>query len=131
MPDRPLFMSSQHVDLLNRRLVESQPVARLCSGLERDLSLLYELSDGSDDSKVYWRADFRRSGGVSFSLERGAGALDVVICGNYWDVIEAVQGKAPMPAPRGAADDIEKIMALLSSQEIRTCAIQVVFPTRP
>jgi hypothetical protein len=131
MPDHPLFMSSQHVDLLNRRLVESEPVARLCSELDRDLCLLYDLSEGPDGSKVYWRTDFKRLGGVGFSLQRGVGAHDVVIVGRYWDVIDAVQGKSPMPSPQGAADDIEKIMTLLTSQELRTCAVPVVFPTRP
>jgi hypothetical protein len=131
MPDHPLFMSSQHVDLLNRRLVESEPVARLCSGLDRDLCLVYDLSDGPDGARVYWRTDFRRLGGIGFSLQRGAGAHDVVIAGRYWDVIDAVQGKSPMPAPQGAVNDIEKIMTLLTSQELRTCAVPVVFPTRP
>lgn len=131
LPDHPLFMSCEHVEVLNRRLVESPPVARMCSRLERDLSLLYELSDGPGGSKVYWRTDFRRSGGIVFSLQRGPGALDAVIVGNYWDVIDAVQGRGPMPAPQGKVADIEKIMALLTSQEIRTCAVQVVFPTCP
>jgi hypothetical protein len=131
MPDHPLFMSSQHVDLLNRRLVECEPVARLCSGLDRDLCLLYDLSDGPDGARVYWRTDFRRSGGIGFSLQRGAGAHDVVIAGRYWDVIDAVQGKSAMPAPQGAVNDIEKIMTLLTSQELRACAVPVVFPTRP
>jgi hypothetical protein len=131
MPDHPLFMSSRHVDLLNRRLVESDAVARLCSELDRDHCLLYDLSDGPDGAKVYWRTDFKRSGGISFSLQRGVGAHDVVIVGRYWDVIDAIQGKSPMPAPRGAADAIEKIMTLLTSEELRACAVPVVFPTRP
>jgi hypothetical protein len=131
MPDHPLFMSSRHVELLNRQLVESEAVARLCSELDRDLCLLYDLSDGPDGGRVYWRTDFKRFGGVGFSLQRGVGAHDVVIVDSYWDVIDAVQGKSPMPSPQGAADDIEKIMTLLTSQELRACAVPVVFPTRP
>src|SRR3954465_15960339 len=130
MPDRPLFMSSRHVDLLNRQLAESEAVGRLCSELDRDLCLLYDLSDGPDGDRVYWRTDFKRLGGVGFSLERGVSAHDVVIVDRYWDVIDAVQGKSPMPAPQGAVDDIEKIMRLLTSQELRTCAVPVAFPTR-
>jgi len=131
MPDHPLFMSSRHLDLLNRRLLESEAVTRLCSELDRDLCLLYDLSDGPDGDRVYWRTDFKRLGGVCFSLQRGVGSHDVIIVGRYWDIIDAVQGKSPMPAPQGAVDDIEKIMTLLTSHELRTCAVPVVFPTRP
>ena len=131
MPDHPLFMSLRHVDILNRRLVESQALVKLCSELERDLSLLYELHDGPGGSEVFWRTDFTRSDGIFFSLERGAGAIDVVISCGYWDAIDAVQGKAAIPTPRGDVDAIEKIMALLTSQEIQGCAVQVVFPVRP
>jgi len=131
MPDHPLFMSLRHVDILNRRLAESQPLLELCSGLKRDLSLLYELHDGPDGGEVVWRTDFTRSRGIVFSLERSAGPIDVVISCGYWDAIDAVQGKAAIPTPRGDVDAIEKIMALLTSQEIQGCAVQVVFPIRP
>jgi hypothetical protein len=131
MSDHPLFMSSRHIDILNRRAVESEAITRLCSGLERDLCLVYELHDGPDGGNVYWRTDFTRAGGVCFSLARGAGIVDVLVAGDFWDVIAAVQGKGLMPAPRGDADAIEEVRTLLTSAEIRTCAVQVHFPTRP
>lgn len=131
MTDKPLFMSEEHVAILNGRLGESGAVLKLCAGLERDLCLLYKLADGPDGKPVWWRTDFTRAGGMRFSLAPGAAAPQVMISGGYWDVLEAVQGKGTMPAPQGEPEAIQKIMALLTSPEVRACAVHVTFPARP
>ena len=130
MSEHPLFMSIQHVEILNRRLSEADSVKELCAKLERDLSLLYDMTGGPDGAAVYWRTDFSRVDGARFSLERGIGAPDVAITGSYWDVLDALQGQSAMPAPQGGADDIGTIMGLLSSNEMKQCAVPVTWPTQ-
>lgn len=131
MSDHPLFMSQQHVDVLNRRLSEAAPLKALCAGLDQDLILLYEMSDEADGHMVYWHTSITRASGVLFSLDRGSRTPDVVVRGGYWSIIDAVQGKGAMPEPQGDATAIARIMAILASSEIRSCAVQVVWPTRP
>lgn len=130
MSEHPKFMSYEHIDALNRRLSNEKSVMALCASLERDLILLYENSDGPDGAKVYWRTDLTRSGGVRFSLEKGTEPPDVVIVGCYWDIIDAMQGKSVMPRPQGQADDIARIISLLSSNEVKECAVPVTWPMR-
>jgi hypothetical protein len=131
MTEHPPFMSRQHVDALNRRLSEAAPLKALCAALDQDLSLLYEMTDETDGSTVCWHTRITRASGIVFSLERTSEVPDVVIRGGYWSIIDAVQGKGPMPEPQGDERAIARIMTILASNEIRSCAVQVVWPIRP
>lgn len=130
MSDKPLFMSPQHVEVLNARLSTAPEVRELCASFEGDLCLLYELNDGPGSETTYWRTDFSRSDGIRFSLERGHGLPDVLISGSYWDIMEANQGRGALPMPKGDATRIARIMSILSSAEVRQCAVPVDFPKR-
>lgn len=86
---KPIFMSQDHVDRMNKLLDESAEVAAACARLDRDYSMTYELLDGPDGT-AHWTMLFNREVGASFTLEPPANS-DVTFVVDWVDTMRLVK----------------------------------------
>jgi hypothetical protein len=125
---RPLFMSPEHVAILNERLDASSEVKRLCAEQAQDYVLLYVLHNNPTGQTEYRRTDIRRDGGVFLALALADGNVDASISGDYWKILDALAGKGTLPPVDGDPDRIATIGKVLTSKEVKACAVPVTFP---
>lgn len=86
---KPIFMSQQHVDIMNRLLEADADSKAECARLDRSYWMVYELSDPG--GTVWWSVEFSPSAGVRFSLEPPGAAPDILYRGDYRAVVQATQ----------------------------------------
>ena len=68
---KPIFMSQDHVDRMNKLLDGAATVEAACARLDRNYSMTYEVLDGPNGTE-YWTLRFDRETGASFTLEQPA-----------------------------------------------------------
>lgn len=86
----PLFMSQQHVDIMNRILAADADSKAECAQLARSYWMVYELNDGG--RTVWWSVEFNPNRGVRFSLQApDTDAPDLLYRGDYRAVVKATQ----------------------------------------
>ncbi|MFD4640034.1 hypothetical protein ACFWN2_22160 [Lentzea sp. NPDC058436] len=90
---KPVFMSQQHVDLMNEILAADEESRAECAKLDRAHWMVYELEDG--DRVVWWTVEFDPGRGVRFGLRPPpADAPALLYRGDHRAVVEATrQGK--------------------------------------
>lgn len=87
---KPIFMSQQHVDIMNRILATDADSHAECAKLDRSYWMVYELQDA--DSTVWWSVEFSPSAGVRFSLlPPDTDAPDLLYRGDYREMVKATQ----------------------------------------
>ncbi|HVT35544.1 MAG TPA: hypothetical protein VHE37_08170 [Nevskiaceae bacterium] len=86
---KPLFMSPEHVRLMNERLAGDVASKSACAALPRRYQLAYRLEDG--ERVVWWTTVFDPAGGVRFHLAPPEGDADLQFSGSYWAMIEFTQ----------------------------------------
>ncbi len=87
---KPIFMSQQHVDIMNRLLWADADSKAECAKLDRSYWMVYELTDAG--RTVWWSVEFSPSAGVRFSLDPPVAAVpDVLYLGEYRAVVKATQ----------------------------------------
>ncbi|HET8881062.1 MAG TPA: hypothetical protein VFM56_02715 [Solimonas sp.] len=88
--DKPLFMSPQHVETMNRLLDADAGSRAECAKLDRRYWLVYELADR--ERTVWWSVAFDPQRGVRFSLAPPAPHEPAMrLCGEYRAVVQATQ----------------------------------------
>jgi len=82
-----LFMSQQHVNLMNQRLAADSASLQICKGFDRAYQVAYELD--RDGATVWWTMEFDPASGVRFSLQppRQDDSL-VLLKGSYRVVVD-------------------------------------------
>jgi len=83
----PLFMSPEHVDLMNERLEANAVVRGACAALPGAASMGYCLHDGPDGDPVHWAVFF--SDTVRFSLSEQP--CDLLFTGDWRAMIASVR----------------------------------------
>ncbi len=53
-----LFMSNEHIDLMNNLLAASPDIRSAISKLQQETIVTYELSNGPDGQTVYWTSSY-------------------------------------------------------------------------
>ena len=86
---KPIFMSSQHVEIMNRLLDADADSKAECAKLDRSYWMVYELSDAG--GIVWWSVEFSPSAGVRFSLQPPGAAADILYRGDYRAVVQFTQ----------------------------------------
>jgi ubiquinone biosynthesis protein UbiJ len=84
-----LFMSQEHVDVMNALLQDAPTVEAACAALGGPRTLTYDLAGGPDGGAVTWTMRLDRT--VQFSLDRADDA-DVVFSGDWTRMIQATKG---------------------------------------
>ena len=94
-----LFMSTAHVEVVNRLLEESLEFREFTAKLSSERVLTYELSDGPSGETVYWTV---RTGpqGARFSLGPPDRAPDVILRARWSRMMRAARA-----SPRGERYD--------------------------
>jgi hypothetical protein len=82
----PLFMSQEHVDLMNALLEDAPTVQEACQVLGAPRTMTYELADGPGGADVHWTVRLDRT--VRFSLDRPSDP-DVLLAGDWTRMIRA------------------------------------------
>lgn len=83
--NRPIFMSPEHVGIMNDILEDDEASKAACRALEREYLVVYELEHGADT--VYWTMRFDPESGARFSLAAPERDPDVLFRGDYADTI--------------------------------------------
>jgi hypothetical protein len=65
---------------------------------------------------------------VFLALALADGNVDASISGDYWKILDALAGKGTLPPVDGDPDRIATIGKVLTSKEVRACAVPVTFP---
>lgn len=86
---KPIFMSPQHVDIMNRLLDADADSKAECARLDRSYWMVYELS--AMGGTVWWSVEFSPGAGVRFSLTPPGAAADILYRGDYRAVVQAMQ----------------------------------------
>lgn len=125
----PLFMSPEHIAIMNDRLAASVEVREICSDLERPISLAYVLADGPDGQTVHWTVSFDET--VSFGLEPKD--ADVTLRGDWTRMVRTSRGARegedsdPGIVPEGDLALLAKIQELIGAIHPYG-AVPVTFP---
>jgi hypothetical protein len=87
----PLFMSPEHVAVMNARLGASEELARAAAGLTRSYVMAYRLTDARTGRVEHWVLHFAPHG-VWFSLEPSETA-DLTFVGDYQRMIDTTRSR--------------------------------------
>lgn len=88
--NKPIFMSQQHVDIMNSLLDADADSKAECAKLARPYWMAYELRDAG--RTVWWSVEFNPQTGVRFSLAAPASeSPDILYRGDYRAVVRATQ----------------------------------------
>jgi hypothetical protein len=82
-----LFMSPEHVAVMNEMLSEDEQVRQACSELDRPVTIAYELADGPDASAVHWSMTFADT--VRFGL--APIEADILFVGDWARMVRATR----------------------------------------
>jgi hypothetical protein len=83
----PIFMSAEHVEIMNRRLAASEEVAAVAAQMPRSYEVAYRLRDEKADRTEFWLMQLGPSG-VRFALEPSESA-DLTFVGDYQRMIDS------------------------------------------
>lgn len=89
---KPMFMSAEHIALMNRALQASPAVQAACARLQSDLAVAFMLSDGPGGGAVHWCVMCSRQSGIVMGLGPTTRAADVVVRSDYRAMVRASQG---------------------------------------
>jgi hypothetical protein len=111
---KPLFMSQEHVAIMNERMAASTEVRQLLATLDRPLALAFELTAGPEGKTVHWALVLADT--ASFSLQPHPSA-DVTMRGDWTSMIQQTLGQSPRSeiTPTGNLELLPKIMELLEA----------------
>ncbi len=121
----PVFMSPEHVAIMNDRLAASPEVSEICAGIDGSLTLLYALADGPDGATVYWSVSITDT--ARFGLDKVP--ADVTLVGAWRNMILASKGELNDPGitPEGDLDKLATVIGLI--EQLRPIgAVAVEFP---
>jgi len=110
-----LFMSVEHVELMNRLLADDAASLEACAALPRRYTLAYELS--RDGGTVWWTMDFDPKTGVRFGLVAPEQPADLTFHGGYRAMLDATaRSKAgeQVPMPLTTSGDL-KVMEVVGA----------------
>lgn len=122
----PLFMSPEHVAIMNERLALSAEVKYILATLDHPLSMAFELTDGPDGETVHWSLVF--AGTARFGLQPHPSA-DVTMRGDWTSMIRQTMGQPTNSevTPHGNLDALPKILELVEAIRPHG-AVPVTFP---
>jgi hypothetical protein len=93
-----VFMSSDHVRLLNERVNLSPDVRAACARLRKDFRIAYKLHDEDGGPDIWWQLLFSRTAGCVLTLGPPPGPVDSTFQAGYWATLQqtdsAVRGNA-------------------------------------
>jgi hypothetical protein len=125
----PLFMSAEHVEMMNAVLDRSPDVRAACATLPRPLRMGYCLHDGPDGEPVHWTVSFADT--ISFSLDEQP--CDVLFTGDWRTMMlasaSAAQRQELVDTGLVASGDetlIEPLGAVLAAAQ--SAAVPATFP---
>lgn len=131
----PVFMSREHVRIVNRQLANADPVRRACADLDRSYTVGYELHQGPGSAVVHWAIVFDPVDGVRMELAKTE-APDLTYVGDWARVVRASaagrRGKQLDPGveTRGDVGVLDTVgAAFAAAQEVAT--VDVRFPDVP
>jgi hypothetical protein len=85
---RPVFMSFDHVQIMNRQLAAGENVRAAMARLERRYVLAYELTGGPRGETIWWQLRFDPETGGSFTLTRPEHPADLTMIGDWREVMD-------------------------------------------
>jgi hypothetical protein len=86
-----IFMSPEHVALLNEHARASPEIRAACARLPRDVVLAYKLSDEDSGALTWWQSHYHRAEGISLVLGEPTAPVDAVTETGYWAMIEQTE----------------------------------------
>jgi hypothetical protein len=110
-----LFMSMEHVDLMNRLLADDAASLEACAALARRYTLAYELS--RDGGTVWWTMEFDPKTGVRFGLVAPEQPADLTFHGGYRAMLDATartKAGEQVPMPLTPSGDL-KVMEVVGA----------------
>ncbi|GAB2600914.1 hypothetical protein GCM10027034_37590 [Ramlibacter solisilvae] len=134
--DQPLFMSEEHVRIMNDRLAKSDEVKNACAALPRDVLLAFRLVNEDTGAVHWWQMSFKQQGGVDFALGEPEGNADLLFESGYWAMLAntaAQRAGEPLPEPQPQMTGDVSVMQLISTAFLatqRAAAVPVRMPPR-
>jgi hypothetical protein len=119
----PLFMSDEHVQLMNSRLAASPEVASAAGTMDRSYELAYELHDPKAERTEYWLMHLGPDG-VWFALEPSESA-DLTFVGDYRRMVEASRKARSGEQSDPGVEPIGDLTVLQTVAEVFAVAQQV------
>lgn len=128
----PVFMSSEHIAVMRRRLDASVSVALACRDLDRSYALSFVLSDGPDHDDVRWQVIFDPHRGVRIDVGDPSHA-DVTFAGEWPEVLDALHARGrgedvTMPLrPEGDLEVLERVAPAYATAQ-RIGSVETTLP---
>lgn len=130
--NKPLFMSTQHVEIMNGLLAEDADSKSECAKLDRRYWMVYELADA--ERTVWWSVAFDPALGVRFSLTPPASGEPLILYrGDFRAVVKATQrlkqgGDAALPVTTHGDPQVLTIIGPAFAAAGRAATIASEFP---
>jgi gamma-glutamyltranspeptidase/glutathione hydrolase len=108
-----IFMSPEHIRLLNERVNQSLDVRAACARLPRDIRIAYQLHDEDGGSDIWWQVLYSQKEGCILALGAPQGPVDASLEAGYWTTLQQTEA-----AIRGSAkpDEVAAGVASLTGQ---------------
>ena len=129
---KPLFMSAEHVDLMNGLLAADADSRAECAKLDRRYWMSYELADAG--GTVWWSVEFNPRSGVRFSLEPPAADEPLILYrGDHRAVVKGTQalkqgGGEGLPVTTHGDPDVLRIIGPAFAAAGRAATVDSQFP---
>jgi hypothetical protein len=130
---KPLFMSAEHVEAMNRLLAVDAESKTQCARLPRPYWMVHELDDGG--RTVWWTLELNPREGMRFSLVPPPVDVqaDIVMRGFYSAVVEATRRRKSgeeVPYPVSSAGDLQSMAIFGPALEAgrRAAMLETRFP---
>jgi len=136
MTPNPIFMSPEHVSVMNARLAASGETKQACAALEKDGVLAFRLTDEDTGETIWWQMRFSRTEGASFALQQPDSPADLTLSCGYWAMVEGMKaqqaGRSTGPDMESVGDDSLMTRIAAAFAAARTAAtIPIEWPQRP
>jgi hypothetical protein len=134
---KPLFMSPEHVQILNERLENAKEVHETCAALPQDVLIAYRMVEEDTGKVHWWQMTFARKQGVHLALGKPAGEPDVLFESDYWSMVKGASAtdageQHSEPPPRISGDlALMQIVATAFETARRAARVPVRWPSRP
>jgi len=129
---KPVFMSEQHVQIMNRLLADDPLCREEAAKLDRAYVLAYRLAGGPAGQTVWWQMCFDPAGGIRFELREPPQPADLTLQGDWSAMMrtmrEVKEGR-PAENPLTAVGNekmMEKVAAAFAAgQKAATIATEI------
>lgn len=132
---KPLFMSAEHVEAMNRLLATDDESKAQCALLSRPYWLVHELDDVG--RTVWWTLELNPRDGMRFSLVPPPIDVqaDIVMRGSYTAVVEATRRRKAgeeVPYPVSTHGDLQSMAIFGPALEVgrRAAMLDTRFPSQ-